>query len=227
MATANDLVLDGIFKILPQNTASPDLRAKFTRLQKDLDGLFFLDAGREVAVDRDAFLALTSNPDYLPADVRDYAVLKVSKHLGRRLNGRKGQSLGWVEVSKYGAPTLPLSPAGRKAIAMKAATQAQVTAVLIEQLPDHLTKEFMAQDIGAAYKSMLRSLKTNRTPWDCIVANLGWWFAITATAAIIIISIMVASGAAFWVIFAAVAAFAALFAAYIIFQCLLNPGYNI
>lgn len=222
----NTNLMDGIFQILPESASSPKIKKHFSALQKQMDGLLFLDETKELGVDRDAFLALVNNGDFIPPEIKDYMAIETAKHLGRRMKGRKGRSVSWSEAVNYGLPVNAEFSALKK-LNLKNANQAQAISALIRELPEYFTEEFLAQDPREAFTKMLSNLKTNRTPWDCIVANLGWWTAITVAFVIAIIAGMLTAGVGFWVIVIAVAAFVGLFAAYIILQCLLNPAYNL
>lgn len=221
----NTNLMDSIFQILPESLSSPQLKKQLSALQKQMDGVLFLDETGELAVDRDAFLAFVNNGEFVPPEIKDYATIETAKHLGRRIKRKKGRSLRWVEAVKFGLPAPEFSRL--KQLNLTTATQAQAISALIREWPDFLTEEFLTQDPRAALTSMLANLKTNRTPWDCIVANLTWWTALAVIFVFALVGAMILGGSTFWAIVAAAAVLVGMWAAYIILQCALNPEYNI
>jgi len=75
--------------------------------------------------------------------------------------------------------------------------------------------------------NLIKRLRHNRSFWDCIVANLGWWAAINFGASIVVFLTLVASGVPWYVAVWLAAAFQSVFTTYIFGQCLANSAYYI
>jgi hypothetical protein len=223
-SSARTNIMDGIYQILPKSS-SPQLKKQLSALQEHMDGILFLDETNELAVDRDAFLAFINNSEFVPPEIKDYTAIETAKHLGRRMKGRKGRSLSWTEAANFGFPLNPEFSTFKK-LNLNNANQEEAISALSRELPDLLTKEFLSQDSRAAVKLMLVNLKKNRTPWDCIVANLGFWAALGVIFVLAMAAILAASGVGFWLAVGLIAAFVGTYAAYLILQCMVDPGYN-
>jgi hypothetical protein len=229
---SGETALAGVYELLPERYRDEELSARFERLERHLDTLLFLDHTAELAVDRDAFLALCEDEELVPAEIHDIFILETAKYAGRRIKTfqSKGRRITWREGANYGL--LPMTGAAelrergynpdRSEEEMRRALRewAPPEIELAEDSLDHLNGPG-----GRAY--LIRRLRHNRTFWDCIVANLGWWAAINFGASIVLFLILVGSGvpwqAALWI----AAGFQTLVTAYVFGQCLANTEWYI
>jgi hypothetical protein len=221
--------LAGVVELLPKEYATDGLRKKFSKLERHLDGLLFLDHTAELAVDREAFLALCADAELVPAEIHDIVILETAKHLGRRLKGfeTKGRRLTWREGEKYGllghSSVQELLDFGYT----PTMSQAKLRAALPKWYPGLVPEKAISQLGGRdPYRRMIRRAQHNRTWWDCIVANLGWFAAINIIGSHIILFMLLAAGVPGWVIFAALLAFSGAFTAYTMIQCAINQEFH-
>jgi hypothetical protein len=224
--------LAGVYELLPERYRSDELRAQFDGLERHLDGLLFLDHTSELAVDRDAFMALCDDAEFVPAEIHNVFILETAKYAGRRIKRfeSRGRRITWREGGKYGL--LPMTGVAElrergytpdmsdeeMRQALRDAAPAEIK--LPEDTLDHLNGPG-----GRAY--LLKRLRQNRSFWDCIVANLGWWAAINFGASIAVFVILVGSGVPWPVALWIAAGFQTLFTAFIFGSCLANSDFYI
>jgi hypothetical protein len=224
-ATQTDF-LSSIVSLLPEEHVNDRVRSRLKKLQERLDNLFFLDETSELAVDRQALIALARDEDFVPADLRDVVILETAKHLGRRLKGvGKGHRITWLEGGKYGPPTQPAVDELRKS-GLKPSMSTQELGVALREWYPKLPKDFLASDSSKLYPIMLANLAHNRTVWDCVVANLGWWAAINVIGTLIIALVMLGSGVPWPWVLAACIAFSGFLTAFVILSCATNPEWH-
>src|SRR2546421_13053409 len=96
---SGETALAGVYELLPERYRADELRARFDRLEGHLDTLLFLDHTAELAVDRDAFLALCEDEEVVPAEIHDIFILETAKYAGRRIKTfeSKGRRITWRE----------------------------------------------------------------------------------------------------------------------------------
>jgi hypothetical protein len=225
-AAAQADLLSSIVSLLPEKHVNDQVRSRLKKLQVKLDDLFFMDETDELAVDRQALIALAGDQDLVPAELRDVVILETAKHLGRRLKGvGKGRRITWLEGGKYGPPNQPGVEELRKLGLESSMSSEKLGAALREWYPK-LSKDLLALDSSELHRTMLANLAHNRTVWDCVVANLGWWAAINVIATIIIALIMLGSGVPWPWALAACIAFTSFFTAFVIITCATNPEWH-
>jgi hypothetical protein len=222
--------LAGVYELLPERYQADDLRARFDRLERHLDGLLFLDHTAELAVDREAFLTLCTDEELVPTEIRDIFILETAKYLGRRIKGfeSKGRRIFWREGANYGL--LPMTGVAefhergydpqmsdedmRRALREWAPTDIE--------LPEERLDNLNGPD-GRTY--LIKRLRHNRTFWDCIVANFGWWAAINFGGSIVVFLILVGSGVPWQVAIWLAAGFQTALTIYVFGQCLVNADF--
>jgi hypothetical protein len=233
MASRRDeTALAGVYELLPERYQGDELRGQFDRLERYLDRLLFLDHTAELAVDRDTFLALCGDEELVPAEIQDIFILETAKYVGRRIKTfeSKGRRITWREGAKYGL--LPMT--GAAEVLERGYTRDmsddEMRQALRESAPPGIklaedSLDHLNGPAGRAY--LIKRLRHNRSFWDCIVANLGWWAAINFGASSVVFLLLVASGvpwpAALWM----AAGFQTLFTAYIFGSCLVNSQFYI
>lgn len=229
---SGETALAGVYELLPERYRNDELHSQFDRLEKHLDRLLFLDHTAELAVDRDAFLTLCKDVELVPAEIHDIFILETAKYAGRRIKTfeSRGRRIMWREGANYGllpmTGTAELRERGytpdmsdeemRRAWLEGAPPEIEISEKSLDQLngPD-----------GQAY--LIKRLRRNRSFWDCIVANLGWWAAINFGASIAVFLILVASGMPWFVAIWVAAGFQSVFTTYVFGQCLVNSEWYI
>jgi hypothetical protein len=231
MASHNgETALAGIYELLPERYRDDEIQARFDKLERRLDTLLFLDHTAELAVDRDAFLALCEDEELVPAEIQEIFILETAKYLGRRIKGfeSKGRRITWRQGANYGllpmTGTADLRERGytpemsdeemRRAWLEGAPPEIEVAEKSLDQLngPD-----------GRAY--LIKRLRHNRTFWDCIVANFGWWAAINFGGSLLVFLFLVGSGVPWQVAIWLAAGFQTALTIYVFGQCLVNADF--
>jgi hypothetical protein len=195
---------------LPSSILPDEHRRLLERMVEQSDQLLFLDKTCELAADRDALIRMVSDESLIPADLGYIEVLETAKHLGRRLKGFDGgRRLTWAEGEKYGLPVSPPSADELRAAGISEGT-----------CPEELTEAEPRELQELARKN----LAVNRTVWDCLVANLGFWAALTWIGSSVIFLSFLTLG---WQIALAIAiAYSGFATAYVILQCLVNQEFH-
>jgi hypothetical protein len=225
---SDETALAGLFELLPEQHADDAMRARFDKLEKHLDGMLFLDHTAELAVDRDAFLAYCRDEEFVLSEVHDITILETAKYLGRRIKGyeSKGRRLSWREAENYGLPGHSAVAELREHGYSPSMSQEEIEKALAEWYPDYPFAEAFSQFDGPdARAKLVRALQRNRTFWDCLVANFGWWAALTLAGSMATFGILVLSGVPWQVALAIAIAYSGALTIYIVGQCLVNPEY--
>lgn len=215
-----------MFGMLPTEYASKDVKTRLQKLSGMLDSLLFLDGSAELSVDRRGFMAIAADPELVPQHLSDIFILETAKHLGRRLKDvGNGHRVTWAESSKYNELNKSGISELKKLGLNRSMSTKEVVAVLSKWHPE-LTKDFLNRDSADVNKTILANLDKNRTVWDCVVANLGWWAAINVIGTIIIALVMLGSAVPWPWVLAAIVAFTAFFTAFVILSCAANPEWS-
>jgi hypothetical protein len=231
MASHNgETALAGIFELLPERYRDAAVRARFDRLERNLDTLLFLDHTAELAVDRDAFLALCEDEELVPAEIHDVFIMETAKYAGRRIKAfeSKGRRITWREGADYGL--LPMTGAAdlRERGYSPGMSDEEMRRAWLEGAPDEIEVAEKSLDQlngpdGRAY--LIKRLRHNRTFWDCIAANFGWWAAVNFGGSILVFLILVGSGVPWQVAIWIAAGFQSALTTYIFGQCLVNADF--
>jgi hypothetical protein len=193
----------------------------------ELDRLLFLDSTSELAVDRKAFIKFISHEDSIPKDLRDITLVETSKYLGRRIKERgSGRPISWRDGERYGLSGHPLSEQDIRALGVTERTSTdELASILTKEFPE-IPSFWMNSDSKQLMAGVFENFRVNRTVWDCVVANLGWWAAITLAGGLVILAILVGSGVPWpWALLIA-GIYQAAATAYFLFQCIANPNFQ-
>jgi len=217
---------DSMIRMLPKAILLGDVRSRLEMLFSELDQLLFLDDTLELAVDRETLMRIASNEDLLPASHRDIALLETSKHLGRRVKGLgKGRRISWRDGSKYGLPIQPPSRAQLDALGITKTASIDDLRIALKKVFPELPKFWIKTNAAQLAETVLRSFLINRTVWDCLVANLGFWAALVIIGSLVIFFILLASLP--WPVALAVAIVCSGVAtAYVVLQCIANQNFH-
>jgi hypothetical protein len=225
-----ETALAGIYELLPERYRDDEIQARFDKLERHLDGLLFLDHTAELAVDRDAFLALCAEEELVPEEIHDIFILETAKYMGRRIKGfeSKGRRITWREGANYGLLPMPGAADLRERGYSPDMSDEEMRRAWLEGAPPEIE---IAEDSldkfdgpeGRAY--LIKRLRHNRTFWDCIVANFGWWAAMNFLGSLAVFFILLGSGvpwqAALWI----AAGFQSVLTTYVFGQCLANADF--
>jgi len=216
-----------ILKTLPKRVIPEAARRRLNTLSEEMDQLLFLDDTRELAVDRKTLIRIVNNEALVPTILRDIALAETSKHLGRRLKEvGKGRRIPWREGEKYGLPIHPLAATDLREWGINEKTSTDELAAILKAKVPKISSFWMNDNPKELADSIVQRLMVNRTVWDCVVANLGWWAAITLLGGFIIFLILVGSGVPWpWALLIA-GIYQSFATAYFIGQCLANPNYH-
>ena len=207
-------------RILP-----PAARKTVAEIGRALDGLLFLDASGELSVDRKGLIALVNNPALVPVELKDIALLETVKHLGRRVKEvGNGLRVNWIEGMKHGLPLQTLSASGVSAAGLDKADSADALGKLLRKHVGDLPTEFTDTPPAELRVKLLAAFGKNRTVWDCLVANLGFWAALAIIGSLVVFLCLLPLG---WQVALAIAAiYFGFVTAYFVLQCIVNPNYH-
>jgi hypothetical protein len=213
-------------EILPATVLPDEHRPLLKRMLLESDQLLFLDRSCELAADRDTVIRMASDDGLIPASLRDIEVLETAKHLGRRVKGFDGgRRLTWREGAKYGLPVQPATDDELRSLGVTPTTTTEELADLLRKKFPDLPSSLTEADPSELQALALKNLAVNRTVWDCLVANLGFWAALTWIGSSVIFISLLTLG---WQVALAVAiAYSGFATAYVIIQCLLNQEFRL
>lgn len=217
--------LTSIFKHCPDNLLDKETFRKLNALSNELDNIFFLDDSGELAADRDAVIRIAKTNMLLAPDLHEIALLESAKHLGRRLKRKgTGRPLTWREAATHGVPIAPLSDTEQHALGIKKTdTEEDIRSLFAQQFPE-INKVWFGPAKPSVTEDVFRNLAHNRTVWDCVVAQIGYWGALAAFAAAgSVIIILTASGGFLLPLVTFLFAVLGFGTATIVLNCVLNP----
>lgn len=212
--------------IIPTTLLPDDRRPLLNRMLLESDRLLFLDRTLELAADRDTLIAIARDEELIPAALRDIEILETAKHLGRRVKRFEGaRRLTWVEAAKYGLPVQPATADEFKELGIvEGVSAAGAGELFLKRFPD-LPRTLFATEPAELHSIALKNLTVNRTVWDCLVANLGFWAALTWIGSSVIFVSLLTLG---WQVALAVAiAYSGFATGYVILQCLVNQEFRL
>ena len=215
-----------MLNLLPPNSIPESARNHLRTVSDELDQLLFLDEIDELAADRKTLIRIANNKKLVPETLRDIFLVETSKHLSRRLKEfGKGHRLAWHEAGKYGLPIEPLSIAELHRWGITNTTTVKQMGIIVKR---HMrVPSFLENDNSKElYDLLLEKFKENRTLWDCVVANLGFWAALTLGGGLIVFGILVASLVPWPVALLIAGIYQTGSTAYILGQCALNPFFH-
>ena len=225
---SRETALQNITDFVSPEHLAPKARAALSNLEKHLDNLLFVDEGNDIAINRETFLALVRDEEVIPAKLRDVVVLESAKHLGRRLRTapKSARKISWREGEKYGAVDRPGAAELRE--------HGFKTSMSLEEMREALKKQYprvpaslLEEDSVKLYPKLLETFERNRSVWDCVVSNLGWFAAIQIVGSIIILVLLLAAGVAGAVIAIILLAFAATLTVFILLSCAFNTNFQL
>jgi hypothetical protein len=173
-------------------------------------------------------MRIAGNKTLVPAEIKDHVLVETSKHLGRRLKEFKKGSrrIRWVDGGAYGLPIHPMAAAEVKSLGITSKTTVdEIEKMLrkrVKDIPPMLTKG-TPEELS---KFLIEQLKTNRSYWDCLVANLGFWAAVTFIGGFIVFLILAASGVPWPIALLWAGIFQTGVTLYFLLQCAANPNFN-
>jgi hypothetical protein len=184
-----------MLRVVPEDVVPKDVRSRSNRLFDEMDPLLFLDTTNELAVNRSTFIRIVNTEDFIPKRLRDITLVETSKYLGRRIKKRgKGRRIPWREGAKHGLPNYPLSEEELRRLGVTQKTSTSELADLLKKQFPELPAFWMNEDSKQLADGITRQFEVNRTAWDCMVANLGFWAALTLAGGLAIFVILVGSG---------------------------------
>jgi hypothetical protein len=104
-------------------------------------------------------------------------------------------------------------------------TSTQAAAIAKKQYKD-IPAFWMNDNSEELAKSLVQKFSANRTVWDCLVSNLGWWAAITLLGGLIIFLILLGSGVPWWIALIIAGIYQTAATVYFILQCATNPSFQ-
>src|SRR5262249_9238208 len=216
-----------MLNLLPPNSIPGNARHRLRILSDQLDQLLFLDEIDELTADRKTLIRIANDKDLVPEILRDIFLIETSKHLGRRLKEfGKGRRIAWHEAGKYGLPIEPVTADELSGWGITRETTTDELGIIVKKhmrVPSFLEND-NAEEL---YNSILEKFQINRTLWDCVVANLGFWAALTLGGGLIIFGILVGSGVPWpWALLLA-GIYQTASTAYVLGQCALNPYFHV
>ena len=212
----------------PLKRMVPDgARSSLNRLFKEMDQLLFLDTTGELAVDRATLIRIATNEEFMPASLRHITLVETSKHLGRRIKevGR-GRRITWHDGANYGLPSRSMSVTELESWGVTERTSSdQLAAIVKERIPD-LPRFWINDNTRELTEAIVQQFQLNRTVWDCAVANLGWWAALTMIGGLAILAILLGSGVPWPVALLIAGIYQTGATLYFILQCAANPNFQ-
>ncbi len=176
-------------------------------------------------MDRKTLIRIVNNEAFVQKTLRDIVLLETSRHLGRRLKEvGKGRRISWWEGEKYGLPVHPVTATQINEWGITEKTSTDELAAILKKNVPKISSFWMNDNSKELAASIEQRLTLNRTVWDCVVAHLGWWAAITLLGGFIVFMILVGSGVPWpWALLIA-GIYQSVATAYFIGQCLANPN---
>lgn len=216
-----------LIEAITKRVVPEEARNRLRMLAGEMDQLFFVDDSHELAVDRRALIRVVNNEALVPRALRDIFLLETSKHLGRRLKeAGKHRRIAFEGLGKIGLPVQRFTEADIRGWGItEQTTEKELIGILQVQIPE-IPSFWMNDNSAELADSLVEHLKLNRTFWDCIVANLGWWAAITLGGGLIIFFILLGSGVPwpFALLIAGIYQTGATL--YFLLQCAYNPEFQ-
>jgi hypothetical protein len=227
MKTASSWALhEEMLKLLPAHSI-PDKAMRGLRLLSDeLDQLLFLDETGELAADRKTLIRIANNQDLIPEILRDIFLVETSKHLSRRLKEfGKGRRLAWHEAGKYGLPISSLTKDELREWGITKKTTTDELGIIVKK---HMrVSPFLENDNPKEFHELiLEKFQCNRTLWDCVVSNLGFWAALTLGGGLVIFGILALSGVPWPIALLIAGIYQTGATAAILGECALNPFFQ-
>lgn len=226
---AKETTLRDILSILPEGTIPTDARERLEALFEEMDQLLFLDHHDELAVDRRTLIRIANNEAFLPVHVRDIVLVESSKHLGRRVREFKddaGRRIPWQEGWKYGLPGRVMRADEIRALGITEQSGPDEMEGAVRGLVPDVPSFWTNGDSPLLAEQLVRQLEVNRTVWDCLVANLGFWAALTFIGGAIILLILLGSGVPWPVALLIAGIYQTGATLYFILQCAANPDFQ-
>lgn len=223
-----DSTLTDLLDLLPREIVPKRARTQLITLVKELDQLLFLDGFDEVSVDRSTLMRIANNGSLVPVQIKDIVLVETSKHLGRRIKEVKktDRRLRWVDGGIYGLPIRPMPADEVRSLGITSKTTVDEIAKSLKQrlpyIPPMLTEYAPAQ----LADHLINQLKSNRTYWDCLVANLGFWAALTFIGGLLVFLILAGSGVPWPVALLIAGIFQTGVTLYFLLQCAANPNFT-
>lgn len=216
-----------VLNALPDSILPASVRPRLKKLFDESDQLLFLDETGELAVDRKTLIRLVNTDDLLPTSLRDIALVETSKHLGRRVKELgKGRRISWQEGEKHGLPIHPATAEDLRAWGItEKTTLKDITALVKKQYPE-IPDFWKNDDSKQLAESIVQNCLVNRTVWDCLVSNFGWWAAITLIGGLILFFILLGSGVPWPIALLIAGIYQSAATAYFIFQCVASPSFQ-
>lgn len=216
-----------VLNAIPESILPTKVRPRLKKLSDELDQLLFLDDTDELAVDRKTLIRLVNNEDFVPPSLRDIALLETSKHLGRRVKELgKGRRISWRDGEKYGLPVHPMSVAELRDLGITDKTSTDQVAAIVKKQYKDIPAFWMNDNPEQLAKSIVQKFMVNRTVWDCLVSNLGWWAAITLLGGLVIFLILLGSGVPWPIALLIAGIYQTAATVYFILQCAANPSFQ-
>jgi hypothetical protein len=223
-----EATLTELLNILPKNIVPKKARTQIDKLIEELDQLLFVDAFDEVSVDRSTLMRITANKSLVPAEIKDHVLVETSKHLGRRVKEFKKGSrrIRWVDGGARGLPINPMTVADVQALGITSKSTVDEIATLlrdrVKDIPPALTKGKPLE----ISRFLVDQMKLNRSYWDCLVANLGFWAAVTFIGGFLVFVILLGSGVPWPIALLIAGIFQTGVTLYFLLQCAWNPNFN-
>jgi hypothetical protein len=225
-ANNSQAVYDRVLAVLPKGALSNDAHRRLSAFTEKLDQYVFLDEVGDVAVDRKTLIEIANNEEFVPRVLRDVFLVETSKHVGRRIKEfKKGRRISWLETEKHGFPLHPLSLDEIRSWGVSDKTSIEeFKGILKTRLPE-IPAFLMNDNPRELHDAIMQRCLVNRTFWDCVVANLGWWAAITLGGGLIIFAILALSGVPWPIALLIAGIYQTGSTAYFLGQCLANPNF--
>ena len=207
--------------LLPDGLVPPEQRQLLTQLFEESDQLLFFERD-ELWVDRGTLVRIVRS-DGFPPELREIALVETAKHLGRRIRvpGTKAVRVSWREgATKYGLPYAPASPTELRALGVTEETTSEDLADLLRTQFPALPSFWTESGPAEVREAVMTSFLANRTVWDCLVANLGWWAALVLIGSHIIF--FGALGAGWQVALVLAAVYSGVATLWIVLNCIAN-----
>jgi hypothetical protein len=219
--------LEGLLQVVPKEVLADQARSTLAKLFSEMDQLLFLDGMNELSVDRKTLVRLVNNEAFIPKELRDVTLVETSKYLGRRIKEiGDSRRISWRDGEKYGMPTHPLTVQEISDMGVTEKTSTSELATILKKKFPTIPAFWMNDDPKKLQDSIVQQFQANRTVWDCIVANLGWWAALTLVGGLAIFIILVGSGVPWpWALLIA-GIYQTGSTLYFLLQCVANPNFQ-
>jgi hypothetical protein len=207
--------------VLPPSLLPADQRPALQRVFALSDRLLYLDGEGELAVDRRAMIELI-NDEAFPDGLRQIALVETAKHLGRRIRvPKKGvKPVSWLEAAKHGLPIAPASAKELRDFGLTKTTTPEEFGELFRARYPEIPDFWTATDPGELHAKVLEAFEANRTVWDCLVSNLGFWAALTIIGSLVVFFALLTLG---WqVALACAIAYSGFVTAWVVLNCIVN-----